>query len=92
MERSRGGVCRHALRTACPRARRCMRSFPKCGLIRLSALSEMPRCQSLVIHPTHAARHGRRTQSFFGLSATMASVVTRRPATEPSSCRATLTT
>src|SRR6478736_1941919 len=31
-------------------------------------------------------------KSFFGLSATIASVVTSRPATEPASCRATLTT
>ena len=50
----------------------------------------------LVIHPAHAAhtapRHGRRAQSFFGLSATIASVVTRRPATELASCKATLTT
>ena len=55
-----------------------------------------PPCQSLVIHPTHAAHTppgmAGEPESFFGLSATIASVVTRRPATELASCKATLTT
>ena len=49
-------------------------------------------------NPSHPCRpyrrpaYAERQNSFFGISATIASVVTRRPATELASCKATLTT